>query len=214
MMMTTKSKKVMNHFIQFKITNQNHFNNIIFILIIVIIIINFINISFANMINNDDDDDTLHIHDYNHKNHLHYLSSSPSSLSTTKSLLNLTNSLTSTSPMTLSSSSSTTTTKKMISYHRQPCTNSSDCDSDLICHNRKCSCPLGRVYFHFRKPIPTNSKGMCILYEQAVACKNNDECQDIDQNVICDEQWGRCRCKRGYYLNAKTKYCIKVNLKI
>ncbi|XP_075681063.1 uncharacterized protein LOC142646328 [Dermatophagoides pteronyssinus] len=208
MMMTTKSKKVMNHFIQFKITNQNHF--IIFILIIVIII-NFINISFANMINNNDDD-TLHIHDYNHKNHLHYLSSSPS-LSSTKSLLNLTNSLTATSPITtssLSSSSTTTTTTKMISYHRQPCTNSSDCDSDLICHNRKCSCPLGRVYFHFRKPIPTNSKGMCILYEQAVACKNNDECQDIDQNVICDEQWGRCRCKRGYYLNAKTKYCIKI----
>ncbi|KAH9497242.1 hypothetical protein DERF_013245 [Dermatophagoides farinae] len=141
------------------------------------------------------------IPEYNHHNHIHYSSSSSSS---SKSLLNTTNSITTTTTITPS--------HHTISHHRQQCENSSDCDSNLICHNHTCLCSLGQVYFHFKKHIPSDSKGMCIYYEQALSCANDDECQDIDINVVCDHQWGRCRCRRGFFLNAKTKYCQKARI--
>lgn len=98
-----------------------------------------------------------------------------------------------------------------IHYFGEACQIADDCDANLICFNETCRCKLEYAYYQFtNKNLPTNSKGMCIHFEQMSTCSDDKQCQDMDLNVICDKKWNRCRCADHYQLDYQTKYCRKV----
>lgn len=100
---------------------------------------------------------------------------------------------------------------KDIYFYGENCQNNDECDANLICFNATCRCKLEYSYYPFtNRNLPTNSKGMCIHFEQMSTCDNDKQCQDMDLNVICDKKLNRCRCANQYRFDYQTKYCQKV----
>lgn len=79
--------------------------------------------------------------------------------------------------------------------HKEYCLNSSDCETNLICHNNRCLCVYATMYVEYiQKQI---SRGRCLLFPYA-RCNNDIECQDMDSEMICNS-FGHCSCRKHFY---------------
>ncbi|XP_046912281.2 uncharacterized protein LOC124493256 isoform X1 [Dermatophagoides farinae] len=167
--------------------HHHHHHHIFHIIFIIIIIFYF---SFSNILV------MATIPEYNHHNHIHYSSSSSSS---SKSLLNTTNSLTTTTTITPS--------HHTISHHRQQCENSSDCDSNLICHNHTCLCSLGQINHYEMNSKPyrpilklssnnnnkmTQQSTVPILSRRPQYFRLGTSCQKKSEKLDCPAEYSYC----------------------
>lgn len=79
--------------------------------------------------------------------------------------------------------------------HKQSCNYTIECKS-MECYNNTCSCPLGQQWIH--------AEQKCQSFDESL-CENDTECQDIDENRICNKS---CICKKGYFADYNYE-CLK-----
>lgn len=88
--------------------------------------------------------------------------------------------------------------------------NHTQCALIYVCFHDTCRCPLGQAHATHHN----STYGLvhqCTKFSE-FTCQTDQQCQDIDVNVVCHVASKQCRCKLGYSIEAETGYCKKVCL--